>query len=122
LNSNEHIGNFSTDSKTGKYLISLPSGRNYGAIAYSEGYLFESDHFDIPDTSTYSEITMDIEMKEMEEGNNIVLTNIFFDSDKFDLRKESVDILSRVKRLMNDFKTLKVEISGHTDNVGRNII
>ncbi|MFI5218523.1 MAG: OmpA family protein [Bacteroidia bacterium] len=118
LNKNEHIGNFTTDSKTGKYLISLPSGKNYGAIAYSEGYLFESDHFDIPDTSSYSEITMDIEMKPMEEGNNIILTNIFFDKGKFDLRKESVDILNRVKKLMNDIRTLKVEISGHTDNVG----
>lgn len=118
LEKSEHIGNFTTDSKTGQYLISLPAGRNYGAVAYSEGFLFESDHFNIADTSSYSEINMDIEMKPMTEGNNIVLTNIFFDSDKFDLKNESKDILDRVIKLMRDFPAWKVEISGHTDNIG----
>jgi flagellar motor protein MotB len=119
LEKGEHIGNFNTDSKTGQYLVSLPGGKNYGAIAYSEGYLFESDHFNVPDTALYSEIIMDIDMKPMEEGNNIILTNIFFDTDKYDLKDQSKDILNRVVKLMKDFRTLKVEISGHTDNVGK---
>ncbi|MEP7167769.1 MAG: OmpA family protein [Bacteroidota bacterium] len=119
LEKGEHIGSFNTDSKTGEYLVSLPAGRNYGAVAYSEGYLFESDHFNIPDTAQYSVIIMDIDMKPMEEGNNIILTNIFFDTDRFDLKRQSKDILDRVVKLMKDFPTIKVEISGHTDNVGK---
>lgn len=118
LDKGEHIGIFSTDSKTGKYLISLPAGKNYGAIAYSKDFLFESDHFNVPDSASYKEISMDIEMKPLIEGNNIVLTNIFFDSDKFDLKTQSKDILERIVKLMKDYPTLKVEISGHTDNVG----
>ncbi len=119
LEKGEHIGNFDTDSKTGQYLVSLPAGRNYGAVAYSEGFLFESDHFNVSDTAAYSEIIMDIDMKPLEEGNNIILTNIFFDTDRFDLKAQSKDILDRVVKLMKDFSTLKVEISGHTDNVGK---
>jgi len=119
LEKGEHIGNFDTDSKTGQYLVSLPAGRNYGAVAYSEGFLFESDHFNVSDTAAYSEIIMDIDMKPLEEGNNIILTNIFFDTDRFDLKIQSKNILDRVVKLMKDFPSLKVEISGHTDNVGK---
>ncbi|MEO5569688.1 MAG: OmpA family protein [Bacteroidia bacterium] len=119
LEKGEHIGNFNADSKTGQYLVSLPAGRNYGAIAYSDGFLFESDHFNVSDTAAYSEIIMDIDMKPMEEGNNIILTNIFFDTDKFDVKAQSKDILNRVVKLMKGLTTLKVEISGHTDNVGK---
>jgi outer membrane protein OmpA-like peptidoglycan-associated protein len=119
LEKGTHIGRFETDSKTGQYLVSLPAGKNYGAIAYSEGFLFESDNFNIPDTAAYSEIVMDIDMKPVEEGNNIILTNIFFETGRFDLKAQSKDILDRVVKLMKDFTTLKVEISGHTDNVGK---
>lgn len=118
LNKGEHIGVFSTDSKTGKYLVSLPSGKNYGAVAYSKDYLFESQNFDIPDSASYSEVVMDIEMKPLTEGNNIILTNIFFDTDKFQIKNESKDVLDRLVRLMKDYPTLRVEISGHTDNIG----
>lgn len=118
LNKGEHIGVFNTDSKTGKYLVSLPSGKNYGAVAYSKDYLFESQNFDIPDSASYSEVIMDIEMKPLTEGNNIILTNIFFDTDKFQIKNESKDVLDRLVRLMKDYPTLRVEISGHTDNIG----
>jgi outer membrane protein OmpA-like peptidoglycan-associated protein len=119
LEKGEHIGKFDSDSKTGQYLVSLPAGKNYGAVAYSEGFLFESDHFNVSDTAAYSEIIMDINMKPVEEGSNIILTNIFFESGRFDLKIQSKDILDRVVKLMKDFTTIKVEISGHTDNVGK---
>ncbi|MBK8415108.1 MAG: hypothetical protein IPL22_11855 [Bacteroidetes bacterium] len=77
LNKQERIGSYITDSKTGKYLISLPSGRKYGAFVYADGYMFESNYFDISDSSTFREITLDVEMKSLEAGNNIVLNNIF---------------------------------------------
>jgi outer membrane protein OmpA-like peptidoglycan-associated protein len=49
---------------------------------------------------------------------SVVLNNIFFDVNKFDLKPESQVELDKLVQLLNDNPTLKVEISGHTDNVG----
>jgi outer membrane protein OmpA-like peptidoglycan-associated protein len=57
-------------------------------------------------------------LKSLKVGTKIVLRNIFFDFDKATLRPESTNELERLLSLMNEFPSLKIEISGHTDNVG----
>jgi len=118
LNKQEHIGNYSSDSKTGKYLISLPAGKKYGAFVYSKGYLFESTYFDVADSITYVENIYDVALKPMETGSDVVLTNIFFDSGSPEIKKESEPVLKDLAKIMTDNPTLTIEISGHTDNEG----
>jgi len=118
LNRQEQLGSYHTDGVTGKYLVSLPAGRKYGAFVYADNYLFESMYFEVHDTSAFREINMDIAMKPISEGTNIVLNNIFFDTDKSELKKDSESTLKGLVKMMNDFPTVKVEISGHTDNEG----
>ncbi len=118
LSKNEHIGVFNTDVKTGKYLVSLPSGVNYAAVIYADGYLFESENFNLPDTASYKEFHMDMKLKPLSEGNAIVLNNIFFDTDKFDLKTESTNELERLTKLMKSYPTMRIEIAGYTDNKG----
>ena len=48
----------------------------------------------------------------------IVLKNIFFDTDKFDLKSESTVELQKLIDLLTINPKLKIEISGHTDNQG----
>jgi OOP family OmpA-OmpF porin len=47
-----------------------------------------------------------------------VLQNIFFDVDKYDLKDKSQTELQKIARFLNDNPRIRVEISGHTDNVG----
>ena len=115
---NEVIANFNSNSTTGKYLVSLPSGKNYGIAVKAESYLFHSENFTIPASAAYQEITKDIALKKFDVGTKIVLNNIFFDFDKATLRTESTNELERLTKLLNDMPTLKIEISGHTDNKG----
>lgn len=115
---NEVIASFQSNSATGKYLVSLPSGVNYGIAVKAEGYLFHSENFDIPASTGFREEVKDIRMKKIEVGNKIVLNNIFFDFDKATLRTESKAELDRLTTMLNDIQTLKIEISGHTDNIG----
>jgi outer membrane protein OmpA-like peptidoglycan-associated protein len=112
------IASFNSNSSSGKYLISLPSGKNYGIAVKSNGYLFHSENFDIPVSGTYQEIEKNIALNKIAAGSKIILNNIFFDTGKSDLRKESTNELERLLQLMNEVLTLKIEISGHTDNVG----
>ncbi|MBI2967313.1 MAG: PD40 domain-containing protein [Bacteroidetes bacterium] len=114
----EVIASFKSNSSTGKYLVSLPAGKNYGIAVNAEGYLFHSENFDIPLSQGYSEVTKDIELKKVEVGSKIILKNIFFDFDKATLRPESTVELERLLALLTEVASMKIEISGHTDNKG----
>ena len=46
------------------------------------------------------------------------MNNIFFAYQKSNLGPESQGELERILKLMNDYPKLKIEVSGHTDNVG----
>ena len=115
---NESIGLFDSNSKTGKYLLSLPSGVNYGIAVRFKGYLFNSENIVIPASAEYQVIYKNIELKKLDVGSKIVLRNIFFDTAKDSLRSESYAELDRLAKLLNEYKNLRIEISGHTDNVG----
>ena len=115
---NEVIASFTSNSSTGKYLVSLPAGRNYGIAVKKDNYLFHSENFDIPNTAAYQEVVKDVTLKNIAVGSKIILKNIFFDFDKATLRPESTNELERLTKLLNDVPTLKIEISGHTDSKG----
>ncbi|MEN9997139.1 MAG: hypothetical protein RI922_129 [Bacteroidota bacterium] len=117
---NQVIATFTSNSTTGKYLVSLPAGKNYGIAVKKEGYLFHSENFDIPAASAFQEVTKDVELKGIVVGSKIILKNIFFDFDKATLRPESTNELQRLTKLLTDVPTLKIEISGHTDSKGAN--
>ncbi len=115
---NTLVSEITTDAATGKYLVTLPSGKNYGMAVKAEGYLFHSENFLLPEASGYREYKKDVLMKKVSGGEKIVLRNIFYDLNKATLRPESKTELERLIQLMNDNPTLKIELSGHTDSRG----
>lgn len=112
------IAEFTTNSRTGGYLIALPSGKNYGIAVTAQGYLFHSENIDIPEQQGFQEVEKDVFMYRPELGQSVILRNIFFDFDKATLRPESRIELDRLLGVLIDFPTIKIEISGHTDNIG----
>ena len=112
------IESFTTNSATGKFLLSLPAGANYAITVKSDGYLFHSENFDIPDGSAYNMVNKTIELKNIKVGSKIALRNVFFDTGKSDIRSESNTELDRLVKLLKDVPGLKIELSGHTDNTG----
>lgn len=107
-----------TNSATGKFMISLNAGKNYGIAVKADGYLFHSENFDIPANSEYNLIDKTIELKKIAIGSIIELRNVFFATGSANLTAESNAELDRLVKLMQDVPGLKVEIGGHTDNVG----
>jgi outer membrane protein OmpA-like peptidoglycan-associated protein len=114
----ELLAQFQTNPETGAYYISLPGGKNYGIAVQAEDYLFHSENINIVEANVFREIINDIRMKRMEVGTTIVLNNIFFDTGQSTLRPESYAELGVLYKLLVDNASLKIEISGHTDNVG----
>jgi outer membrane protein OmpA-like peptidoglycan-associated protein len=112
------ISTFQSNATTGKYLISLPSGKNYGINVNATGYLFHSENINLPDSSAYQEIIKNITLNKLEKGAKIVLQNIFFNYNEATIKTESKSELEKLSKLLLENKRLNIEISGHTDNIG----
>lgn len=116
-NATEEVVTKTVADKSGKYRVKLQAGKNYGIVASDEGYLFQSLNIDIPADKDHIDLTP-IALKKIKAGSNIVLNNIFFDFDKSSLRPDSKPELARVLALLKQNPSMKIEISGHTDNKG----
>ncbi len=115
---NEVINTLNSNEASGKFLISLPAGKNYGIAVQANGYLFHSENFIIPDESNFEMIEKVIELKNIAIGSKITLKNIFFDVAKSVIKPESNAELDRIYELLNEIPSLKIELAGHTDNTG----
>ncbi|MGK2863073.1 MAG: OmpA family protein [Chitinophagaceae bacterium] len=116
--SKQTISKVQTDEK-GNYLITLPVGKDYAFNVNRKGYLFYSDNFFLRQHSSDSVFQKNIPLQPLEENASIVLNNIFFDVNKFEIKPTSLAELDKIVQLLNENPTLKIEISGHTDNVGK---
>lgn len=117
-NEDKLVGSFESNSSTGKYMISLPAGRNYGISVKAKGYLFYSENFDIPSDAAFQVIEKNVELDKFEVGKKVVLKNIFYDYNKASLRTSSFNELNKVIELLNNNPKMKIEISAHTDSRG----
>lgn len=118
LEKNEQITVLKSNAATGSFLVSLPSGKNYGINVKKEGYLFYSENMNIPSTANYKEIIKTVLLDKLTTGAKIILKNIFYDFNKSTLREESVNELNRLYDLLRANPKLKVELSAHTDSRG----
>ena len=71
------------------------------------------------DRSPDSTYEKNIPLQPIEANAMMILKNIFFDVNKFDLKSESQVELDKLVQLLTENPTIKIEISGHTDNVGK---
>lgn len=107
-----------SDSITGAYLFVLTQGAEYALYVNKQGYLFTSENFNYSAVKDFEPIIKDIQLEKFHTGSIAVLNNIFFDTDKFELKEKSKTELQRIVKFLNENPQLKIEISGHTDNVG----
>ncbi len=112
----EKISKFLSDPITGDYLAILPGDGQYVLYIESKNYLYKSLNFDF--SKQYESKRLDLELVKIEKETTEVLQNIFFDSGSSVLRKESNIELNKLKDLLTSNPNLKIEISGHTDDIG----
>lgn len=58
------------------------------------------------------------ETSKLEVGESVTLQNVFFSTGKYTLVESSLAELDKVVQLLQSNPTLKIELGGHTDNVG----
>lgn len=118
LKNNEIFGKISSDAQTGTYTTVLTSGGTYGVFVSKKGYFFKSLNFDFTDKIGSDKI-LDIALEPIKKEAKEILNNIFFETAKWDLKPESTIELDKLVALLKANPTLPLEISGHTDDVGK---
>jgi outer membrane protein OmpA-like peptidoglycan-associated protein len=57
-------------------------------------------------------------MQPIRKGEIVILKNIFFDYDKYELKPESFTELDKLISFLQKNPKIKIELRGHTDNTG----
>jgi len=117
----------SINSGLDSFFISLPHGIDYNLTVEIDGYVFYSDRFVLYDkNSNINPYRLTIELIKLKkdskktESTPIVLNNIFFKTNSFDLDTQKSKIeLENLHNLLSSNPQIKISIVGHTDNLGK---
>lgn len=108
----------SSNPETGLFSFVLLPGEKYEILAQKSGFYPISDFLDLSKLTTYQEMSRDLYLVPIKNGGVFRLNNLFFESGKHQLLKDSYSELDRLVRFLNEKPTLTIEISGHTDATG----
>lgn len=107
-----------TDGIDGTFLATLPTGGEYSLNVSKNGYLFYSENFSLEKYIPGKPIVLEVPLQKIAVGKKMVLKNIFFDSNKYDLKPESKAELQKLIDFLKDNSKTHIEISGFTDDIG----
>lgn len=103
---------------SGQFLLCIPAGKDYALNVSKDGYLFHSENFSLKGYDKVEPYQLDILLQKLRPGASIVLNNVFFETNQATLKPESKAELDKLVMLLKNNPDKKVEIGGHTDNVG----
>lgn len=122
LETNNLVYNDFTSSETGDFLAVMPTGANYSFNVRSPGYLFYSENYPLIQLSSNKPMLIEILLEKIHVGADVILKNIFFDTNKFELLPTSISELSLLIEFLNANQSVHIEIQGHTDDVGNDAL
>lgn len=108
----------------GGFMTVLSVGKNYAFSVDKAGYFPYSQQFNLDGKlAPEKPFELIIELLPIKEGElpkdqDIVLRNVLFNSGSAELLPVSFPELDRLYELLNRLPEIRIEISGHTDNVG----
>jgi outer membrane protein OmpA-like peptidoglycan-associated protein len=102
----------------GSFSVNLKDKKSYMAEVRSNGYLSDMRRIEIPSGYVGNSFFGNLYLNKIEVGKKVVLNNIFFQTGKAVLTPSSFIELDKLIVMMNENPSMKIEISGHTDNTG----
>ncbi len=113
-------GNALSAESDGAFKIVLPYDKNYSIRATADHFFAVSENLNLDSLVKAGNrvIHKDLYLAPIEIGQVVRLNNVFFDTDKYDLRNESFIELDRLVKMLTENPAMEIEISAHTDNKG----
>lgn len=110
------IYEFRSDGETGEFLMLYDDTSLTGLYVEKQGFIPKIYNVDRDSLKNRSNIQ--IELDPIERGKNFVFENVYFDTDKAELKEASVSSLNRLSNFLSQHPQVKIQVEGHTDNVG----
>jgi len=114
---NYSMANF--DPNTGEYQLEASLGSQYTLNASLEKYLPQYENIDLTKVKTSTKIIKDLYLTPLEVGQKVKMNNIFFETGKSTLKPNSFEELNKIASFLIENNEVKIQIEGHTDNVGK---
>lgn len=118
VSANELVQQVQSDPQRGDYTMVLTEGKQYAMYVSADGYLLKSLAFDYTTPKDFNPLTLDVYLDPLKAGANIVLHNLFFPTRQYTLEDKSKTELNKLVQFLTANKGLRIQISGHTDDVG----
>lgn len=115
---NEEMGIAHSNPVTGEYEIVLPLNKVYSLYADKQSYYAIQDRLDLTKTKAFEEVEKDLYLTPIEIGQSAQMKNVLFHRGTPNLTSGSYAELNKLAQLLEENQTMKIEVSGHTDNVG----
>ncbi|HEY4650243.1 MAG TPA: OmpA family protein, partial [Pontibacter sp.] len=107
-----------SDKISGEYTVVLTEGKQYALYVSAPKFLMNSLSFDYTSSKNLTPVALDVYLQPIKSGSAVVLRNLFFPSAKYNLEPTSKTELNKLIGFMRQNKDLKIQITGHTDDVG----
>ena len=111
----EFLDTMITDA-AGKYRIKLRQDVDYMVYAAKEGYFTNNIEVSTKGKKYSETIKGDIELDQIIIEKPIVLENIYYDLNKWDIRPDAGIELDKLVTILNDNPSITIELSSHTDS------
>lgn len=102
----------------GEFKMKLQPEEEYYLVCTKEGCFTRTDNISTKGLKISQNFYADFEVEEIVINKPIVLENIYYDFDKWDIRKDAAIELNKLVKLLKDNPTIEIEMGSHTDARG----
>lgn len=119
-----------TDVSESEFLLTLPIGKDYMFGVESDGFYPHSERFSLAEAEILKSYELELFLNPIVEAKpvatvetvvperKIVMKNIQFETNSAELKSGSFIELNKIVNILNENSSIKMQIEGHTDNVG----
>ncbi|MBD1397210.1 OmpA family protein [Pontibacter sp. JH31] len=104
-----------TTNTRGQYFMDGRKGNTYALQGTKQGYLNQKTTVEIPKTAADT-VQVALVFDRDEKNVAIVLENIYYDLDKWEIRSDAAKELDKLAEVLVSNPTIKIELGSHTDS------
>lgn len=107
--------------KDGKFQVKLESEKQYFLSCTKMGCFSATDKISTRGKKYSEDFYADFEVEEIIIDKPIVLENIYYDFDKWNIREDAARELDRLAKILKDNPDIYIEMGSHTDSRGKDM-
>ena len=117
----EEVSEGVVDAETGHYAVAVTAKEeddDFLMVVKKEDYSFSSTLIEPTEETFEKPIEVNFEVKPIEAGKSVQINDIYYATASYEINAKSYAVLNEFADFLKTNPTVKVEIRGHTDNIG----